>query len=46
MYYIHETSEITFIVATHDISLIKDGIQAIELKDGKINQDGIVITKN
>ncbi|MCF2144489.1 MAG: ATP-binding cassette domain-containing protein [Candidatus Heimdallarchaeota archaeon] len=45
IYRIHESSNITFIIATHDISLIKDGIRAIELKDGRINQDGIVITQ-
>ena len=45
IYQIHESSDTTFIIATHDISLIKDGFRAIELKDSRINRDGIVITK-
>lgn len=45
IYETHEKSDITFIIATHDISLIKDGIRAIELEDGQISKDGIVFTK-
>ena len=45
IYETHEKLDITFIIATHDITLIKDGIRAIELHDGQISQDGIVFTK-
>ncbi len=45
IYDTHEKSDTTFIIATHDITLIKDGIRAIELQDGQISQDGIVFTK-
>jgi ABC-type lipoprotein export system ATPase subunit len=45
IYKLHQTTDITFIIATHDINLIKDGIRAIELVDGKINRDGLVVTK-
>ncbi|MGC9780361.1 MAG: ATP-binding cassette domain-containing protein [Candidatus Heimdallarchaeota archaeon] len=41
----HKTTDITFLIATHDITLIKDGMRAIELVDGKINRDGLVVTK-
>ncbi|NHJ85736.1 MAG: ATP-binding cassette domain-containing protein [Asgard group archaeon] len=44
IYALHESSNITFIIATHDINLIKDGIRAIELVDGKINRDGLTIS--
>ncbi|NHK32252.1 MAG: ATP-binding cassette domain-containing protein [Asgard group archaeon] len=45
IYEIHKTTDITFLIATHDIALIRDGIRAIELVDGKIARDGLVVTK-
>ncbi len=45
IYATHKNSDTTFIIATHDIALIKDGIRAIELQDGQISKDGIVFTK-
>lgn len=45
IYEIHKTTDTTFLIATHDITLIRDGIRAIELIDGKINRDGLVVTK-
>ena len=44
IYKFHSTTDITFLIATHDINLIKDGYRAIVLEDGKIKRDGIVIT--
>ncbi|HUT81334.1 MAG TPA: ATP-binding cassette domain-containing protein [Candidatus Bathyarchaeia archaeon] len=44
IYNLHSNSDITFLIATHDISLIKDGYRAIVLEDGKIKDDGRVIT--
>ncbi len=46
IYTIHNTTDITFVIATHDISLIRDGYRALVLENGKIEQDGIVITPN
>jgi len=45
IYNLHKVTDTTFLIATHDINLIHDGIRAIELVDGKINQDGLVVTK-
>lgn len=45
IYEIHNSMKITFLIATHDITLIKDGMRAIELLDGKIDKDGFVVTK-
>ena len=45
IYELHKSTDITFLIATHDISLIKDGFRSIELLDGQIDKDGIVITK-
>ncbi len=44
IYNIHKTTDVTVLIATHDISLVKDGYRALLLEDGKIKQDGIVIT--
>ena len=46
IYKLHQTTDITFLIATHDIDIIKDGMRAIELKDGKIKRDGIVVSCN
>ncbi|NHJ47417.1 MAG: ATP-binding cassette domain-containing protein [Asgard group archaeon] len=45
IYKLHESTDISFIIATHDINLIRDGIRAIELVDGKIKRDGLVTSK-
>jgi len=45
IYDLHKVTDTTFLIATHDINLIRDGIRAIELVDGKINQDGLVVSK-
>ncbi|NPE09496.1 MAG: ATP-binding cassette domain-containing protein [Asgard group archaeon] len=44
IYNLHSTTTSTFILATHDINLIRDGYRAIVLEDGKIKSDGLVIT--
>ncbi|MFW9923263.1 MAG: ABC transporter ATP-binding protein [Candidatus Thorarchaeota archaeon] len=45
IYSLHQSTDISFIIATHDISLIKDGIRTIELEDGKIKRDGFAYSK-
>ncbi|MBN1329876.1 MAG: ATP-binding cassette domain-containing protein [Candidatus Heimdallarchaeota archaeon] len=45
IYKLHASTDITFLIATHDINLIKDGYRALVLEDGKIKRDGIVITR-
>ncbi|MBN1329207.1 MAG: ATP-binding cassette domain-containing protein [Candidatus Heimdallarchaeota archaeon] len=45
IYNLHKLSGITYLIATHDIDLIRDGERAIQLIDGQINQDGLVITR-
>ena len=39
-----ETSQ-TIIVATHNITMIRKNTRAIELIDGKITRDGLVLKK-
>jgi len=46
IYELHGKTGITFLIATHDINLIRDGIRAIELVDGRINKDGLVVSKS
>jgi len=46
IYKLYRKTGITFLIATHDINLIRDGIRAIELVDGKINRDGLVVSKS
>ncbi|NHJ39419.1 MAG: ATP-binding cassette domain-containing protein, partial [Asgard group archaeon] len=41
LYNLHEQLKTTILITTHDISLVKDGTRVIELKDGKVNQDGL-----
>ncbi|MBK5114468.1 MAG: ATP-binding cassette domain-containing protein [Candidatus Heimdallarchaeota archaeon] len=43
IYDLHSKTKITFLIATHDINLIRDGYRAIVLEDGKIKSDGLVI---
>ncbi|HUT80135.1 MAG TPA: ATP-binding cassette domain-containing protein [Candidatus Bathyarchaeia archaeon] len=45
IYTLHDLSGITFLIATHDIDLIRDGFRAIQLIDGEINEDGLIVTK-
>ncbi|MBN1328604.1 MAG: ATP-binding cassette domain-containing protein [Candidatus Heimdallarchaeota archaeon] len=45
IYKIFKTTETTIIIATHDISIIRDGIRVVELADGHIVRDGIAYTK-
>ncbi len=45
IYNLHKESGMTFLIATHDIDLIRDGIRAIQLMDGHVNQDGLVVSK-
>ncbi len=45
IYKTHENTSTTFIIATHDITLIRDGYRTIELKDGEIGRDGIAYTE-
>jgi len=44
IYSLHKKTDTTFLIATHDISLIEDGNRAIVLEDGNIKYDGIVTT--
>lgn len=45
IYKTHKKTGSTTVIATHDISLIRDGFRAVELKDGQIARDGIAFTK-
>ncbi|MHA1555925.1 MAG: ABC transporter ATP-binding protein [Candidatus Heimdallarchaeota archaeon] len=44
IYKTHKETDTTIVIATHDISLIRDGFRAVELKDGQIARDGITYT--
>ncbi len=44
IYKMHQTTNTTIIIATHDISLIRDGVRVVELEDGKIVRDGTAYT--
>ncbi len=44
IYNIQKTTDITFLIATHDITLVKDDYRVLLLEDGKIKRDGIVMT--
>ena len=44
LYKIHEQLKLTLLITTHDINLVRDGTRVIELKDGKIFNDGKAIT--
>jgi len=44
IYKTHKKTDTTTIIATHDISLIRDGFRVIELEDGQIARDGITYT--
>lgn len=44
LYKIHKQLKITLLITTHDINLVRDGTRVIELKDGKIFNDGQAIT--
>ncbi|MGC9781124.1 MAG: ATP-binding cassette domain-containing protein [Candidatus Heimdallarchaeota archaeon] len=41
LYKIHEQFKTTMLISTHDINLVKDGTRVIELKDGKVDNDGL-----
>jgi len=45
IYKTHKKTNTTIVIATHDISLIRDGFRAVELKDGQISRDGVAFTK-
>ena len=44
IYKTQKKTDTTIVIATHDISLIRDGFRVVELKDGKIARDGITFT--
>ncbi len=44
LYNAHKQLKITLLITTHDINLVRDGTRVIELKDGKIFNDGKAIT--
>jgi putative ABC transport system ATP-binding protein len=44
LYKIHKQLNITLLITTHDINLVRDGTRVIELRDGKIFNDGQAIT--
>ncbi len=41
LYNIHKQLPVTLIITTHDINLVRDSIRVVQLKDGKIEKDGI-----
>ncbi|MHA1306509.1 MAG: ABC transporter ATP-binding protein [Candidatus Heimdallarchaeota archaeon] len=41
LYNIHKQLPVTLIITTHDINLVRDGFRVVQLKDGKIEKDGI-----
>jgi ABC-type lipoprotein export system ATPase subunit len=41
LYSIHENSNNTMLITTHDTSIIRNGSRVIHLKDGTIDQDGL-----
>lgn len=43
IYELHQKHNLTIIIATHDISLLKNGTRIIQLIDGQISKDGLVI---
>ncbi|NHK32586.1 MAG: ATP-binding cassette domain-containing protein [Asgard group archaeon] len=45
IYKIHKKTDTTIVIATHDITLIRDGYRVIDLEDGQISRDGIAYTK-
>ncbi|HUT79709.1 MAG TPA: ATP-binding cassette domain-containing protein [Candidatus Bathyarchaeia archaeon] len=45
IYKMYKTTETTIVIATHDISIIRDGFRVVELTDGHIVRDGIAYTK-
>ncbi len=44
LYKIHKQLGITLLITTHDINLVRDGTRVIELRDGKIFNDGQAVT--
>ena len=45
LYNLHEETNQTVVIATHNITMIREKTRAIELIDGKINRDGLVVKK-
>ena len=41
LYDIQNKLKITLLITTHDINLVRDGTRVIELKDGKVDSDGL-----
>lgn len=41
LYNLQEKLDITMLISTHDIDLVRDGTRVIELKDGKIHGNGL-----
>ncbi len=44
LYELHRNFKVTLLITTHDINLVRDGTRVIDLKDGKINKDGLALS--
>ncbi|MHA1556027.1 MAG: ABC transporter ATP-binding protein [Candidatus Heimdallarchaeota archaeon] len=44
LYELHRQLKVTLLITTHDINLVRDGTRVIDLKDGKINKDGLALS--
>ncbi len=42
IYELHQKHNLTIIIATHDINLLRNGMRIIQLVDGQISKDGLV----
>ncbi len=42
IYELHQKYNLTIIIATHDINLLKNGMRIVQLIDGQISKDGLV----
>jgi len=41
LYILHQQLDLTLLITTHDINLVRDGTRVVELMDGKVSSDGI-----
>jgi ABC-type lipoprotein export system ATPase subunit len=44
LYDLHRQLKVTLLISTHDINLVRDGTRVVDLKDGKINNDGLALS--
>jgi len=45
LYNLHQQLKISLLITTHDINLVRNGTRVIELKDGKVDKDGLALAK-